>query len=72
MGVVSNNWLDRAFLSIRLHVQTLMMTDVQTPPSLGPPLVPLKNMVADLHFDVEIREHDRMRKLPRLLISTLR
>ena len=40
MGVVSNNWFDRALLSIRC-LQTLMLTDVQTP-FLGTPSVPLR------------------------------
>ena len=38
MGVVSNAWFDRISLNY-LHVQTLMLTDVQTP--LGPPKFPL-------------------------------
>ena len=40
MGVVSGNWFDRVLLSI-LYVETLMLTDAQTP-FLGTPLVPLK------------------------------
>ena len=38
MGVVISNWFDR----VSLHVQTLMLTDVQTP-FLGTPLAPLKH-----------------------------
>ena len=39
MGVVSNNWFD-CFTLDYLHVQTLMLTDDQTP-FLGTPLAPL-------------------------------
>ena len=38
--VAGNNWLDRVLLSDLLHVQTLMLTDVQTA-FLGTPSVPL-------------------------------
>ena len=45
MGVVSSSWFDRLFclliIVVWLHVQTLMLTDVQTP-FLGTPVVPLK------------------------------
>ena len=41
MGVVSNKWLDCVLLSFYVHVQTLMLTDAQTP-FLGAPLVPLE------------------------------
>ena len=40
MGVVNNDWCDSVLLN-SLHVQTLMLTDFQTP-FLGTPLVPLK------------------------------
>ena len=39
MGLVSSNWFDTLDM---LHVQILMLTDVQTP-FLGTPLVPLKD-----------------------------
>ena len=41
MGVISNDWFDRVLLDSK-HVQTLKLTDVQTP-FLGP-LVPLKGI----------------------------
>ena len=40
MGVVSNNWFDCVFTFNYLHVQTLVLTDVQTP-FLGTFFVPL-------------------------------
>ena len=43
MGVVRNNWLLLCFIIHSLHVQTLMLTNVQTP-FLGTPLVPLKHI----------------------------
>ena len=44
MGVVSNNWFD-CFTLDSLHVQTPMLTDVQTP-FLETPLLPLKMLIA--------------------------
>ena len=41
MGIASNNWFDRVLTLNSLHVQTLVLTHVQTP-FLGTPLVPLQ------------------------------
>ena len=41
MGVVSNQWFDRVLTFNSLQVQTLLLTDVQTP-FLGTPLAHLK------------------------------
>ena len=43
-GSLSKSWFDRVLLSNDLHVQTLVLTDVQTP-FLGTRLVPLKGKV---------------------------
>ena len=43
MGVVGDNWFDGVSLSNSLQVQTLMLTDAQTP-FLGTPLAPLRLM----------------------------
>ena len=42
MGVVSNNWCYSVLPSIVVHVQTLLLTDVQTP-FFWTPLVPFKS-----------------------------
>ena len=38
---MSNNWFDCGLLSVSLHAQTLMMTDVQTPFQRDPHWFPL-------------------------------
>ena len=54
IGAVSDNRFDRVLLPICLHLQTLMLTDAQTP-FLGTPLVPLKR-----GLDEEILEYTRV------------
>ena len=59
MGVVSNNWLDCVLTLNYLHVQTFMLTDVQTP-FLGTPFSsPYKYVKSRLHAHEGDRDQHR-------------